>query len=211
MGFLIYMKDQFRLEPSGVLLNHINFANQLTLFRITSIPTISFLIIVVRTEPVAIWLLLLTSGAFISDLFDGILSRRTHQVTRIGKYMDSVSDYSALVIIAIMYVIFRIIPVWFFALLMFRLLLQAFFMLGLLTSQKIDRPETTFLGKATIFVTMTLFGIKILEIMNFPGISNPDVMQWIEYFVGAVVFASIFDKVFIFSKRVKEPEPPKNT
>ena len=52
---------------------------------------------------------------FLTDSFDGQIARRTNQITKIGQMLDSISDYSLLVVISVVYYRNEIVPLWFFA------------------------------------------------------------------------------------------------
>ncbi|MBI3292878.1 MAG: CDP-diacylglycerol--glycerol-3-phosphate 3-phosphatidyltransferase, partial [Elusimicrobia bacterium] len=66
-------------------------ANRLTMLRLCLIPL--FLIVVVQDR---FWTrfmaLLLFSGAAVTDLYDGIIARRTRSVTTVGILLDPVAD-----------------------------------------------------------------------------------------------------------------------
>jgi phosphatidylglycerophosphate synthase len=138
-----------------------------------------------------------------------MISRKLHQTTQIGKYIDSASDYSVLGVISILFFIFELIPLWFFVLLMFRLTFQTGWIIYVFVSQ--DRLDSTgsFLGKVTVFATMGLYLFEILEFLEVPYIGAPRLVAVLEYVVGAALVASIFDKAFVM-KRIKGKDDEKS-
>ncbi|MEW5815007.1 MAG: CDP-alcohol phosphatidyltransferase family protein [Spirochaetota bacterium] len=201
------MKDYFRLEPSGEKLSSINFTNLITLYRLSSLPTISYLIILSIKHAVKPVLLIFTSVCFITDLFDGFIARKTNQVTRIGKYMDSASDYSLLFVISIALIIFKLIPLWFFILITFRLLYQGLAEIVLFYRRGYLKHDTSFLGKASIFATMVLYAFEILREIDIPFLGNKNFVNILEYLAGIIVAASIVDKFLLFRRII----PPKKS
>jgi CDP-diacylglycerol--glycerol-3-phosphate 3-phosphatidyltransferase len=71
--------------------------------------------------------------------------------------LDSISDYSLLGVISIVYYTNEILPGWFFAIILIRLFLQA---LGMFIFILLGRPlpmQSTWGGKITIATTMALY------------------------------------------------------
>ena len=204
-GGLIALRRYFYLLPSKTPLERINAANIITLFRISSLPTLVYLLLLVREKPVLPFLVAFTAVVFLTDLFDGLISRKLHQTTQIGKYIDSASDYSVLGVISILFFIFELIPLWFFLLLMFRLTFQTGWIIYVFVSQ--DRLDSTgsFLGKVAVFATMGLYLFEILEFLEVPYIGAPTLLIILEYLVGAALVAGIVDKALVM-RRIKRSE-----
>lgn len=200
LGGLIILRRYFYLLPSKTMLTRINAANIITLFRVSSLPTLVYLLLLVREKPVLPFLVVFTAIVFLTDLFDGMISRKLNQTTQIGKYIDSASDYSVLGVISILFFIFELIPLWFLLLLMFRLVFQTGWIIYVFISE--DRLDSTgsFFGKAAVFATMGLYLFEIIEFLEVPYIGAPRVVAVLEYFVGAVLVASIFDKAMVMRK-----------
>jgi len=66
----------------------LNFANQLTLFRLLVIPLILIAMLYQRHE----WALVLFLVAAITDVIDGVVARRMNQQTSLGAYLDPIAD-----------------------------------------------------------------------------------------------------------------------
>mgnify|MGYP001954295543 CR=1 FL=1 len=208
--FLVWMRDDFSLADTGEKLRHVNGANLLTLTRLSLLPVISYLLIASREYPVVPVLLAVTVVAFLTDLFDGALSRRTHQITAIGKLLDSISDYSVLIVISIAFFVFRLLPDWFFTLVIVRFGAQALAVTLLLFGFGI-RAESNPLGKVAVFTTMTLYAFEIMKLIGAPVLGNEQFVAVLEYIVAAVLVISLFDKVVLLMRTVtnrSEPSAP---
>jgi phosphatidylglycerophosphate synthase len=198
--FLSVMHDHIHLVPTGEKLNHINIANKLTLFRISSIPNAVLLLILVQKYPVLPVLAPLIVAIFLTDLFDGAIARGSRQVTKIGKYLDSISDYAILIAISIAMAAYSMISDWFFILILFRLLFQWAGMGALLIYQGHVFHGATFPGKASIFATMTLYGVRVLALSRrFPKSLLP-MLVYLEYAAAGVIAFSLIEKVFTLKR-----------
>lgn len=72
-----------------------NASNILTMTRMILLPVYVWLGGAYREDPGGpmLWVLLsLISGAVISDFLDGFLARKLHQITKLGQYLDPISD-----------------------------------------------------------------------------------------------------------------------
>jgi len=199
---LLKMKDYFKVIPDGYMLDHINFANLLTMFRLSSLPTICFLFLLSRHYHINSILLIFTTLAFLTDLFDGYLARKTKQITQMGKMLDSSSDYSVVFVISVVLFTFDLISQWFFLLITFRLVFHAVGMALLFFKHEEIKFETTYLGKAAIFSAMTLYALKILSLLDFHISWYAIFLKYTEYLAGSIVFVSIFDKIIFFKKKL---------
>ncbi len=200
--FLIAMKENFYLEEGHVMLTHLNAPNILTIGRLSSIPTVLFLFLSYDNFLLGAIIIILLTIIFLTDLLDGTLARKLKQITRIGRYMDSISDYLIIFTTAIIFLLSRLIPLWFFALLIFRLFVQAGGMGIILLKKGAVNPETSFLGKASVFAVMTLFILEIFEFLHIPYLGNYYFITACEYFTGAVIIASTIDKFFFLSRKL---------
>lgn len=194
----MYARHHFYLLETGAALDRVNFANKLTLFRISSLPSILLLFIASREFPVAIILIVYASLAFISDLLDGFVSRKTHQTTRVGQYIDSMSDYAVLLGVAIAFVIHGFISTWFFALVLVRFISQ-WISMGILFVLKRGsiEPRSSFLGKASVAVTMFTFAADLLNLLTWFK-PYAIVLSWIEIAASIVLIISLVEKGFMF-------------
>ncbi|MFP4302048.1 MAG: CDP-alcohol phosphatidyltransferase family protein [Spirochaetaceae bacterium] len=197
LSFLLLMRDDFSLVPSGRPLRRVNVANLLSMFRISSTPSILFYLILSREYATLRVLLVFTGIAFLTDLFDGFLSRRLGQVTRIGRYLDSISDYGILLVVCFAIYHFDLISDWFFVLVLIRFLGQGIGMGALLLYHGSVESRSTFLGKVAVFATMVTFGLSLLQLL--PSISErmERVVRTVEYPVAFFLVVSLLEKLLL--------------
>ncbi|HUX37093.1 MAG TPA: CDP-alcohol phosphatidyltransferase family protein [Rectinemataceae bacterium] len=213
LGFHLFLllllrlfKRDFALAEGGQSLDRVNLANRITLFRVSSLPTLLFLVIASRDYRIRIPLLIFMAAVFATDFLDGWISRTRSQVTRIGKMMDSASDYLVLVVLTIVFFYFRFIGDWFFWLVTGRLAEQAVFMAIIFFVRGRLKPRTTFLGKAAIASIMVLYSGLLLEMLILPfGIAKA--MNVLEILVAAIIVMSVIDKVIAFVRDLADTEP----
>jgi cardiolipin synthase len=199
-GFLILRSGDFRIEGSGEPLARVNLATTLTFIRLSSIPTVMFLVIQASRYPLLPVVLPFLCVVFLTDLLDGLAARRRGQITFVGKYLDSTSDYLMIITVSILFYLFRLIPAWFFALIMTRLVLFAVGMAVLTLKQGKANPLATFLGKASVFATMVLYVMELAEHFDVPVIGAHLVVRIFEYLVAAVIAASMVDKAVFLAR-----------
>ena len=201
LGMLIRLKGDFVIEATGQRLDRINKANRITLLRVSTLPTLLFLILAARDFSIRFPLLALVVLVFLTDFADGYISRKEGQVTRVGRMLDSASDYCLLIVLSIVFYYFILIPRWFFALVVARLFLQAVLMAILMVVKKRVEPKTTFMGKVAVASIMVLYAIELLKIaFSLPRLVVFSVLEWI---VAAIVAASMVDKVIAFIREIK--------
>ena len=190
-----FRKDFYNLSTETVL-TRVNMANRITLLRISTLPTIAFLlgnreIIELRTI-LPIMLVLV----FLTDSFDGQIARRKKQITRIGQMLDSISDYSLLAVLSVAFFINNIVPRWFFYIIFFRLFLQALGMLFFILLKKPLPLSSTWGGKITIATTMVLYVFEVVRLF-LPETYAP-LFTALEYLSGSIIFVLSFEKAFLF-------------
>jgi phosphatidylglycerophosphate synthase len=181
-------------------LTRINTANKITLLRITMLPFLLFLILAFQHYPVGPVLLPVTGLTFITDLIDGYLSRKKNEETFIGKILDSISDYLLLAVIGIAYAVFRLLPFWLFALLLFRFFIQSLLMMILCLVRKKPEPQTTLWGKITVAAAMVLFVIEPAAVV-FTEVKP--YTPYLEIITGVLIGISLADKGIYFFSSLK--------
>jgi len=208
---LVIRSADFYIESTGAQLPRVNLPNTLTLGRLSSLPSILYLIIQASSYPTVPVILPLMSLVFATDFLDGMIARRRGQITFVGRYLDSTSDYLMIVAVSIIFYYYELVPLWFFILILSRLVLFAAGMAVLaLKSGKTD-PLATFLGKASIFALMVLYVMKVAGMLGVPWIGNDGVISIVEYVVALVVVASLVDKaIFLRGKFVEASRVRKN-
>lgn len=199
---LCVFRGDFVLEHSGLKLERVNLANAITLFRFSTLPTILYIILASKDYPMRYQLVALVAIVFATDLLDGYISRKNNETTRVGKMMDSASDYALLFVISIVFYYFHIIPTWFMGLLLARLVGQALMVAIVLAVKKRVTPRTSFLGKATVASTMILYAF---ELLRFVADIPPAVYMTLECVAGSIVTVSIVDKLIIMKKEFASP------
>lgn len=200
LAALYGFRNDFVKLPGGEPLDRVNLANRITLFRLSTLPTLFILILASKDYRIRAPLIVLVAAVFITDFLDGLVSRQGHEVTRIGKMLDSASDYAVLFVISIVYYYYHIIPAWFLWLLCVRLVGQGCMMLVVLFVKKSVTPKTSFMGKLTIAMTM---GLYTFELLRFIATLPERAYAAAEYTVGVIVALSIFDKVGIMIADLK--------
>ncbi len=205
LTMLCLFKGDFVIVPGDRALERVNAANAITLFRVSTLPTILFVILASKDYPVRYSLVALVAIVFATDFLDGYVSRRNKETTRVGKMMDSASDYSLLFVMSIVFYYFHTIPAWFFGLLVLRLAGQVAMVVVVLAVKKRITPKTTILGKATVASTMILFAF---ELLRFVADIPPAWYSTLEYAVGAIIVASIVDKALLMSRDLGAPTRP---
>ena len=161
--FLLLYKSKFKNTRTQISSEKINAANLITLCRISSVPLIEFLLKQYKVHGILIVLSAVITFIFLTDLFDGLIARNCNQETEIGGMLDSMSDYSLLTLVSIVYFQLGLLPRWFFYLIFTRLLFQT---LGMTFFMLIKYPveiKSTYGGKITVAATMILYGIKLLQ------------------------------------------------
>ncbi|UTC64229.1 CDP-alcohol phosphatidyltransferase family protein [Treponema sp. OMZ 788] len=202
--FLILHKGEFISVESNIALEKINLANGITLFRISSVPLIAFLLKQNEIENIKIVLAVVLILVFLTDFFDGLIARRFNQETKIGRMLDSMSDYSLLALVSIVYYQLGLVPNWFFYLIFGRLMFQALGMLFFILLKFPVEIKSTRGGKITIAATMILYSLKIMQFFVTLFSNFKELFLIGEYLCGFIIFVFLFEKIFIFYDHYKE-------
>jgi len=200
LAMLLLFKNDFTKVPSGEKLYRVNLANAVTLFRLTSMPTVLFLVMAARDYRIRFPLLGLVVLVFATDFIDGYISRKAGEVTKIGKMMDSASDYGLLLVLSIVFYYFSLVPTWFFILVTARLGLQVVLVFILIAVNRRIEPKTTFMGKAAVASIMVLYSVEVVRLIF--GIGRIELVAVLEFATAAIVLVSMFDKVVAFVREL---------
>jgi len=200
--FLIHFKHDFFNESTGRPLEKVNAANRITLLRISCLPSIAFLLHHKEIMEIKMLLPVLLALIFLTDSFDGQIARRKKQITKMGQMLDSISDYSLLAVISIVYFRNNIVPHWFFYLIFCRLFLQALGMLIFILMKKPVEMRSTWGGKITIAVTMTFYILELARLYLADDVSG--LFNAGEYAAGTLILLLSFEKAFIFFRQGKK-------
>ena len=196
---LMYKKEFFYNVRSGVPEKTVNLCNQVTLFRITMLPFLLFLIFASQKIPVGLALVISTALTFLSDFVDGRLARTKNMETYMGKILDSASDYLLLGTTTGGFFLFARLKTWLFALIAGRLCINALGMLILSLIRKRLSPQTTFFGKVAIAAIMVLLVLESGALMLGP----PVWMVYVELAAGITIGLSVIDKIVYFASELK--------
>jgi len=202
LGLFVFKSD-FVKEPSGQVLKRVNLANVITLFRVTSMPTLLVLILAAKDYRIRLPLLGLVVLVFATDFVDGYISRRAGEVTKVGKMLDSASDYALLIVLTIVFYYFKLVPSWFFILVTVRLGIQVAFVFILIFVNKRIEPRSTIMGKVAVASIMVLYALEVIRLVF--SIGRIGFVSALEFATSAIVLLSIVDKVIAFTR-----ELPKN-
>ena len=193
---LLLVRGEFNLEPSGELLHRLNPPLMLSFLRFSAAPAALFLLLVVDAHPgLKIVLIVFLAAIFLTDLLDGLLARRLHQTTRIGRILDASGDFLLIVVLSAGYAADHWIPVWFVVLVTVRLAAQFAGIVTLYILEGYSALRLSFLGKASIFAVFCLYGLELLEYLRVPVLGDPRLIAVLEYLAGAILAASLVEKV----------------
>jgi CDP-diacylglycerol--glycerol-3-phosphate 3-phosphatidyltransferase len=199
-AFLILNRGFFYNIRSGEAETRVNISNKITLFRITMLPFLIFLIYASRKQSIGPVLVVSIALTFLSDFVDGRLARAKNLETYMGTILDSASDYLVLGVTTATLCFFRLIKTWLFLLIAGRLFIHSFGMMILYFVRKKLSPQTTILGKVTIAIIMVFLVLESAALF----LGRPSWMDYAEITVGAVIFLSIIDKIVYFAKSFGE-------
>ena len=79
---LLLFQNDFYIESTGQKLDRINLANIITLSRVSSMPTLLVLVIAAKEYSIRLPVLILIALIFLTDFFDGLISRKTNHKNR---------------------------------------------------------------------------------------------------------------------------------
>ena len=129
---------------------------------------------------------------------DGYISRKAREVTKVGKMMDSASDYALLIVLTIVFYYFQLVQPWFFILVTARLGLQVVFVFILIFVNKKVEPKTTFMGKVAVASIMVLYAVEVIRLIF--GINRLELVTVLEWTTAAIVLVSMIDKAVAFAR-----------
>ena len=205
-AMLLLRKGDFRIEATGILLSRVNLSNTLTYIRLSSLPTILFLVLQASDFPATLTVILpFTCAVFATDFLDGMTARKRHEITFVGRYLDSASDYLTIIAVTIVLNFHGLLPLWFLLLVLLRLVLFAVGMALLAIREGKADPRSTFVGKVSVFALMVLYSMEIARLFSVPWIGNETVVLVVMYTVAAIVVASVVDKAVFLGRRFSVP------
>ena len=190
-------------------LTKLGWPNLLTLFRLTSLPIITLVFLLARTHPsLSLPLVIFVSVAFLTDLADGFLARTFSMGTTLGKLLDSSTDYVILFSLTVVLTFTGVLPLYLFIFILVRLGFQVGLVLWVQVAFQKQFVETTWLGKASLFVLMVLFAVEILVFLRLPGWGGHWAITALEVFAAVAMVVSTVDKGVFFWRKLREEKSP---
>jgi len=189
----------------GKPLQRLGLPNHLTLFRLTNLPLISWLFLLARSHPsLSLPLVILVVVAFLTDLLDGFLARTFRQGTQLGKVLDSTTDYIVLFSLTVVLGLTHVLETYLLVFILVRLCFQiiAVFWVQMAFGERF--VETTWLGKASLFVLMVFFALEILIYLRLPGFEAHWAVVGFKLFTAVVMAISTIDKIIFFWRKMHE-------
>jgi cardiolipin synthase (CMP-forming) len=137
--------------------------NLISLFRLLLGIPFYFLLSDINREGYRTYILILILIAFISDLLDGFVARKTNSVSEFGKIIDPLADKVLVALIVIYLFILNEIPSYYFYIVILRDIL--IFTGGIFVSGKLGKVlPSNLLGKMTVFSIGIFIIITLLQI-----------------------------------------------
>jgi len=139
-----------------------SIANYITIFRILMIPV--FLLLVTADPPQLTWSFIVFFFATISDAVDGIVARRTHTVTSLGKFVDPMADKLFIVSAFIALTALGRIPLWLALLVISRDVILSIGWVGLYIVTGVKKIAPSIISKITTFFQMVTLGAALIAL-----------------------------------------------
>jgi cardiolipin synthase len=157
--------------------------NVISFLRLLTVP-IFFWLLVSENDGWAVLVLILATT---SDFIDGYIARQFNQITRLGMYLDPISDRLFIAASVFALVIRDMIPIA----LVVAVIARDLLLLGVFLVRRLrihDAPRVTFLGKSATFVLFISFPIMLLGAV-FPDNGLPlEQIGWVLGVVGGVIY-----------------------
>lgn len=175
-------------DPSRVL----TVPNLISLIRILLIPVFFVLIVDEDTTTAG---LILFACVVATDWVDGLVARRTGQVSEVGRLLDPIADRLAIAAGLIALAVRGVFPVWAAALILVR---DVVVLVGgaLAMTRRRVRVEVRFVGKLATFSLMVAIPAVAWSELGLPLAPAAAVLGWaafavgiVEYYVAAWVYA----------------------
>lgn len=143
--------------------------NLISLFRLLLfIPFIILFNNYTITVNVRVYIIVLIFIAFISDLLDGYVARKTNSISEFGKIIDPLADKILVAMVVINLYLLNEIPAYYFWIVITRDLLILFG--GIIVTRKVGKVlPSNLLGKLTVF-SIGIFIIITLALANHTGL-----------------------------------------
>lgn len=142
-----------------------NLANSISVFRFVLIPFLIFCL--VKQFFIAAALLVMVSA--LSDLMDGYIARKWHEVTRLGMLLDPLADKLLVVSLFTYFVFMNELPMWFLLVMVYRDFSLLFGVLALKFYQRDSIAPAQWIGKISTALNLGLvFLLCVQHVFSFP-------------------------------------------
>ena len=135
-------------------------SNGVSLSRVAGLPFLLYAISLPPEEGIP-WVVGLASFVVLTDLFDGFIARRLHQVSDMGKVIDPVADKLCIGAAAVALTIYRDLPAWIPALIIGRDVLIVAGGIVLARRADVVLPSNVAGRLTTVALALTLFSYAI--------------------------------------------------
>ncbi|MHA7263273.1 CDP-alcohol phosphatidyltransferase family protein [Arthrobacter sp. TMN-37] len=142
--------------------------NAVTLVRFLGVPLFVWFIVTNQYGPAVLTLVLLGS----TDWVDGYIARRLNQVSSVGQWLDPVADRTALIIVAVTFVVDGVAPAW----LVWSIVIPDAILIAnalILFGNRL-RLRVSVVGK--IRTALLLLGSPLLLLHRVPGYGDPSIL-----------------------------------
>lgn len=194
------VRKEFYLEDSHKPLEKVNLPIILSFTRISSVPTVIFLLVSIDSIPILPVIVPFLCLIFLTDFFDGILARRLGQTTRIGRIMDASGDYLNIMVISLIFFTYALIPAWFFIVVASRMMVHCTGMIVLYAVVGYAGIQVSFLGKASVFSVMALYALELFEYLSVPVLGNPSLITILEILTSLILLLSLIEKLIFLGR-----------
>jgi len=138
--------------------------NLISLFRLFLIIPFTFLFRIISTNgSIRYYIVILCLIAFLSDLLDGLIARKTNKITELGKIIDPIADKILVGVIALNLFFIHQIPTYYLIIVLLRDIL--IFIGGIFITRKIGKVlPSNILGKITVLSIGLFILINVVQI-----------------------------------------------
>jgi cardiolipin synthase len=157
--------------------------NVISLIRLLMVPVFLWLLVTGNDVPALVVLIIATT----SDFIDGFIARQFNQVTRLGMYLDPLSDRLFIAASVIGLAVRGLIPMPLLAIVLARDVM----LLAVVLYRRLriaDFPRVTFVGKTATFVLFTAFPVIVLGTVWSDSPVPLESIGWVLGVVGAGMY-----------------------
>jgi len=157
--------------------------NAISLVRLVMVPVFLWLLVTGNDVPALVVLIIATT----SDFIDGFIARQFDQVTRLGMYLDPLSDRLFIAASVIGLAARGLVPLPLLAVVLARDIM----LLSVVLYRRLrinDFPRVTFVGKVGTFVLFTAFPVVVLGTVWTDAPFPLELIGWVLGAIGACIY-----------------------